>query len=237
MEKSVAIIGANGAIGSNFIKKYISDNSFKNIYAFSRVKPENLDSKVIWTHIDYFHEDVIRDAVKVISHKLDVIVVATGILHTNTIYPEKSLKELSMVNMQTIFTANTIAPALIAKHFIPYLATDRKALFAVLSARVGSINDNKLGGWFSYRSSKAALNMLIKNIAIEYCRFHKKAVIVGLHPGTVDSYLSEPFKDKIPPEKVFTPEYSVTKMLEVIQSLTPEDSGFCYAYDGSRIDY
>ena len=233
---SVAVVGANGALGSAFIKKYMLDTNVDKIYAFSRVKPDYLDNKIIWSHIDYFSEESIVAASDAINDKLDCIIVACGILHTNTIQPEKALKDISMINMQTVYAANTIAPALIAKNFLKHLVTDRKATFIVLSARVGSISDNNLGGWFSYRSSKAALNMIIKNIAIEYCRFHKNAVIASLHPGTVASYLSEPFKDKMPPEKVFTPDFAAEKCLDVIDSLNPQDSGYCFAYDGSKID-
>ena len=236
MTKSVAVIGANGALGSTFIQKYLQDPEVSTIYAFSRVKPDNLANNVIWSHIDYFHEDTIEAAAKSVEHKLDVIVVAIGILHTTTISPEKSLKELNMVNMQTVYAANTIAPALIAKHFLAHLATDRKAIFCVMSARVGSISDNMLGGWFSYRASKAALNMTIKNIAVEFCRFHKETVIVALHPGTVDSYLSEPYKGRIAPEKLFSPDFAVSKLLDVMANLKPQDSGWCYAYDGMKIE-
>ena len=236
MSVSVAVVGANGALGSAFIKEYMSDPNIDKIYALSRVKPDYFNNKVIWSHIDYFSEESIIAASDIIKDKLDCIIVASGILHTNTIQPEKALKDISMVSMQTVYAANTIAPALIAKHFLKHLVTDRKAVFTVLSARVGSISDNHLGGWFSYRASKAALNMIIKNIAIEYCRFHKNAVITSLHPGTVVSYLSEPFKDKVSPEKVFTPDFAAKKCLAVIDTLSPQDSGYCFAYDGSKID-
>ena len=110
-----------------------------------------------------------------------------------------------------------------------------ESIFAALSARVGSISDNQLGGWYSYRASKAALNMIIKNIAIEISRVNKKAIIVGLHPGTVDSNLSKPFQGNVPYGKLFTPEYSTQKLVEVLKSLTSKQSGKCFAWDGKEI--
>lgn len=124
---------------------------------------------------------------------------------------------------------------MVAKHFLPKLAKDQRAVFAALSARVGSISDNQLGGWYSYRASKAALNMIIKNLSIEMKMRYKQAIIVGLHPGTVDSRLSKPFQANVPAGKLFTADYAVAKMLEVINTLTPENSGKYYAWDGKEI--
>ena len=125
---------------------------------------------------------------------------------------------------------------MIAKHFLPKLNRENLSIFAAISARVGSISDNYLGGWYAYRASKSALNMIIKNAAIEIGRRNKNAVIVGLHPGTVDSKLSKPFQGNIPHNKLFTPEYSAKKLLEVISTLKPWQSGKCWAWDGTEVD-
>jgi NAD(P)-dependent dehydrogenase (short-subunit alcohol dehydrogenase family) len=111
----------------------------------------------------------------------------------------------------------------------------KRSIFTALSARVGSISDNQLGGWYSYRASKSALNMILKNAAIETNRSNKKAIIVGLHPGTVESNLSDPFKKNVPEGKLFTPDYSAQKLLAVLSSLTIEQSGKCFAWDGKEI--
>ena len=124
---------------------------------------------------------------------------------------------------------------MVAKHFLPKLNKENRSIFAALSARVGSISDNQLGGWYAYRTSKAALNMVIKNAAIEIGRLNKKAIIVGLHPGTVDSNLSMPFQGNVPDGKLFTPEYSVQKLLQVLTNLTSEQSGKCFAWDGTEV--
>ena len=124
---------------------------------------------------------------------------------------------------------------MIAKHFNKYLSRGKKATFAVLSARVGSIQDNKLGGWYAYRASKAALNMIIKNMAIEIGRFHKEAVVVSMHPGTVDSFLSEPFKNNVAKDHLFTPEFAAEKLISVLNTLNASNTGKCFAWDGEEI--
>jgi NAD(P)-dependent dehydrogenase (short-subunit alcohol dehydrogenase family) len=131
--------------------------------------------------------------------------------------------------------AEALAPALLAKHLIPLMPKDQRAVFAALSARVGSIGDNRLGGWYSYRASKAALNMLLRCTAIEAKRRWPKLVVVGLHPGTVDTPLSQPFQARVPDGKLFTPEFSARSLLQVIDGLTPADSGNVYAWDGQLI--
>ena len=112
---------------------------------------------------------------------------------------------------------------------------DRRAVFTALSARVGSIGDNRLGGWHSYRASKAALNMILRNLAVELGRTHPQAVVAGLHPGTVDTGLSAPFQKGVKPEKLFTADHSAERLLAVVDGLTPADSGGVYAWDGARI--
>ena len=130
---------------------------------------------------------------------------------------------------------NTIGPTLVGKYFIPFLRKDARSVFAFLSARVGSISDNKLGGWYSYRASKTALNQIIKNFSIEVKRSNANAIFVGLQPGTVKSYLSKPFEKNVKADKLFTPDYSAEKLLDVISNLTNENSGKVYAWDGEEI--
>ena len=192
---------------------------------------------MIYNIINYQDETSIEESALVASKDkpIDMVIIATGILHEGKLMPEKSLKDLSAEKLQRLFEVNTIVPLLIAKHFLPKLSRETRSIFATLSARVGSISDNQLGGWYSYRASKAALNMIIKNIAIEISRFNKKAIIVGLHPGTVDSNLSKPFQGNVPDGKLFTPEYSTQKLLEVLTSLTSKQSGKCFAWDGKEI--
>ncbi len=226
--QNIAILGASGAIGSAFKKLLSKKYPNSSLFAFSR----NGEYQ-----IDYKSEESIAEAVEIATKEkpLDLVIVANGILHDGELIPEKSLRDLSAEKFNRIFEVNTITPALIAKYFLPKLNKEQVSIFAVLSARVGSISDNHLGGWYAYRASKSALNMIIKNAAIEVGRSNKEAIIVGLHPGTVDSILSKPFQDNVPNGKLFTPEYSAGKLLEVLDNLSPENTGKCFAWDSEEI--
>tara|TARA_Y100001970_G_C14214457_1_gene848819 strand:- start:1590 stop:2309 length:720 start_codon:yes stop_codon:yes gene_type:complete len=237
MANNIVIFGGSGAIGSSFTINLHYSYPNANINVFSRHKPEKLFPDVTYHNIDYHDEKSIIESALIASKDkpLDMVIVATGILHEGNLTPEKSINDLSEEKLNRLFAINTIIPLLIAKHFLPKLNRENRSIFATLSARVGSISENKLGGWYSYRASKAALNMVIKNLAIEISRRNKKAIIVGLHPGTVDSKLSKPFQKNIPFGKLFTPKYSTQKLMEVLRSLTPKQSGKCFAWDGKEI--
>jgi len=226
--QNIAIIGSSGAIGNALTKSCYEKFPSASVFPFS----SKADHR-----IDYSSEESIAAAAALAakSKPLDLVIVATGLLHDDSIMPEKSLRDLSTEKFNRIFQANTIIPALMAKYFLPKLNKDKLSIFAALSARVGSISDNHLGGWYAYRCSKAALNMVIKSAAIEVGRVNKKAIITGLHPGTVDSKLSKPFQNNLNHAKIFTPEYSASKLLEVIAKLRVEDTGKCFAWDGKEI--
>jgi NAD(P)-dependent dehydrogenase (short-subunit alcohol dehydrogenase family) len=151
--------------------------------------------------------------------------------------PEKALRALEGEAMARAFAINTIGPALIARHLLPLWPRKGRHVLGILSARVGSIADNRLGGWHSYRASKAALNMLVKTFAIELARTHPEAIVVSLHPGTVDSGLSRPFQGQVAPDKLFSPERAAVHLLDVIDNLTPADSGGFFAWDGAPIPF
>ncbi|MDH5622584.1 MAG: SDR family NAD(P)-dependent oxidoreductase, partial [Gammaproteobacteria bacterium] len=162
----------------------------------------------------------------------------TGVLHRDdAVQPEKTMQALSASAMSEVFAVNAIGPALLAKHFLPVMRRKGKTVFAVLSARVGSIADNRLGGWVTYRASKAALNMVIKTLSIEQTRRRPESIMVALHPGTVDTALSKPFSSGVAEHALFTPEYSAACLLKVIDGLDVSDSGAFLAWDGTRIEY
>ncbi len=187
---------------------------------------------------DLQDEVSIADACAAMGGPLDMVLIATGRLtRADGTGPEKSYRALSADGMAELFAVNTIGPALIAKHALPLLRRDGRAVFAALSARVGSISDNRLGGWHAYRASKAALNMLVRNLALELARTHPQAVAVTLHPGTVDSALSAPFQRGVAAEKLFTPAFSAGALLGVLDGLTPADSGGLFAWDGAEIPF
>ena len=237
MVYNIAVIGSSGTIGSTFTRQLSELHTDAKIHAFSRSEKESSANNVVHHTIDYNDEVSIEQAASHASSEapLDIVIVATGILFDDNIAPEKSLRELTAKKFLRLFEVNTILPALIAKHFLPKLNRQDRSIFAALSARVGSISDNRLGGWYSYRASKSGLNMIIKNAAIEISRRNKKAIIVGLHPGTVDSNLSKPFQGNVPDGKLFTPDYSVKRLLDVLDNLTPESSGRCFSWDGKEV--
>jgi NAD(P)-dependent dehydrogenase (short-subunit alcohol dehydrogenase family) len=147
------------------------------------------------------------------------------------------MREIDPQAMAEVLAVNSIGPALVAKHFLPKLSKNHKTVFAAVSARVGSISDNRLGGWASYRMSKAALNMLLKTASIEHARTRPESVVVALHPGTVATDLSQPFTRRVEPEKLFSPAYSAGQLLQVIDSVGPDDTGDFFAYDKSRVAF
>ena len=235
--KNIAITGVSGALGKAFVNNLAAIDNVETINVFSRSE-ENFHSEKIFTHlIDYKNEDEILEASKISSAKssLDLVIVANGILHNEQVFPEKKISEITVEKFEEVFFVNTILPSIIAKHFIPKLSQNNQSIFAFMTARVGSISDNKLGGWYAYRASKAALNMVIKNLSIEAGRKNKNAVLVGLHPGTVVSNLSKPFQSNVPEKKLFTPDQSVKYLLKILFNLKIEDTGKIFAWNGDEI--
>jgi NAD(P)-dependent dehydrogenase (short-subunit alcohol dehydrogenase family) len=165
-----------------------------------------------------------------------LVIVATGVLTlADGTGPERTYKRLDGARMAEVFALNTIGPALIAKHFLPLMPRGERFVFAALSARVGSISDNRLGGWHSYRASKAALNMLLRNFALELARTHPLGVVAGLHPGTVDSALSQPFQSGLPEGQLTAPDAAADNLLSVLAGLRPEDSGRVFDFRGEEV--
>ena len=235
--ENIAIIGGGGAIGNAFAIELSAKYPAANLTVFSRTLPKEKTSEVSYKLIDYVDEESIKAAANLVSANmpLDLVLVTTGILHEENLRPEKSLRELSYQNFERLFMVNTITPALIAKYFLPVMIRKTRSIFAALSARVGSVSDNQLGGWYAYRASKSALNMIIKSASIEVARKNPEAIIVGLHPGTVDSNLSKPFQHNVANGKLFTPSVAVKHMIAVLESLTTKQTGKCYAWDGKEI--
>ncbi|MEH3037226.1 MAG: SDR family NAD(P)-dependent oxidoreductase [Sphingomonas adhaesiva] len=163
----------------------------------------------------------------------ELVIVATGVLHDGERGPEKAIRELDPVWLARQYAVNAIGPALVAKHFLPLMPRTGRSVFAALSARVGSIGDNRLGGWYGYRASKAALNQLIRTLAIEDKRRNDRGIVVALHPGTVDTKLSQPFRQR--GRDLFQPGRAAVQLLDVIDGLKPTDSGKHFAWDGAEV--
>lgn len=160
-----------------------------------------------------------------------------GLLHAGPLQPEKSLRQINPEHLLQYFQVNSIGAILLAKHLLPLLSHSERSLFATISAKIGSIGDNHLGGWYGYRASKSALNMLIRTAAIEYGRKSPKTILVLLHPGTTDTRLSQPFQRNVSPEKLFPVGRTVSQLLAVLADLTIEDSGQFFSWDGSRLPW
>ncbi|MDI1295068.1 MAG: SDR family oxidoreductase [bacterium] len=171
------------------------------------------------------------------GHPPRLIIVATGLLHGEGLRPEKALKEQSADAYARLFAINATGPALIAKHMLARPPREGRMVFAALSARVGSINDNRLGGWHAYRASKAALNMIVRNVAIELGRINPDAIAITLHPGTVDTGLSQPFQRNVAEGALFPADVAARHVLNVIDARTPAESGGCFGWDGQPIPY
>jgi NAD(P)-dependent dehydrogenase (short-subunit alcohol dehydrogenase family) len=172
-----------------------------------------------------------------LSQPLRLVIVATGLLHQSGLQPEKSMRALDGARMAQSFAVNAIGPALVAKHVLPLLPRSGKCVFAVLSARVGSIADNRMGGWYAYRASKAALNQIVRTLAIETGRTRPDTILAALHPGTVATALSAPFRGQVSPDKLFTPVVAAQHLTGVIDRLSPADSGGFFAWDGAAIPF
>ena len=221
------VVGASGGIGSAFCDLLRNDPACLEVVARSR----STDG------LDLTEEATIAAAADRLSAEgqfFDLVICATGALTINGIGPEKAMRAVTSEAMVAQFALNAIGPALVLKYFSPLLSKNRRSLMGFLSARVGSIGDNRLGGWISYRASKAALNQIIRTGAIEIARTRPQSVVVSLHPGSVATSLSANFAAG---HERFAPEESAGLLLSTLDSLSPENNGGFFAYDGSVIEW
>ena len=236
MKENIIIAGSSGAIGGEFTELYANNSNVEKIIALSR-KPTNTNhNKIQSVEIDYYNEATFKNLDEISQlDSISKIIIATGILHTDQIRPEKSIDSIAGEDMRKVFQVNVFGPILLVKKLLPLIKKSQGVKIVFLTARVGSISDNELGGWYSYRSSKSALNMMIKNLSIELKRANKENIVIGIHPGTVKSHLSEPFLRNVK-HKIFTPRESVELMTQVIKKISQKDSGKCFDFLGKIID-
>jgi NAD(P)-dependent dehydrogenase (short-subunit alcohol dehydrogenase family) len=241
------IQGASRGIGLEFARQVLARSSDGRVFATCRDPAsapglERLSSesagRLTVLRLDVTEEESVAsaaDAVRQHVDRLGLVVNVAGVLHGRGVSPEKKLGHVEPDALRRVFEVNAFGPLLVAKHFHRFLRHDARSVFASLSARVGSISDNRLGGWYAYRASKAAQNMFTKTISIELQRNAPNAIVVGLHPGTVDTDLSAPFQRGVPKDKLFTTEHSVRSLLSVVDSLGPEDTGKVFDFRGDEI--
>lgn len=233
------VFGASGGIGGAVVRALVYDPAVAQVYAGART-PLDASGKVTPFAFDLEDEASIASAADRVASDgpVHLVFVATGVLQQDeTLRPEKSWNAQSPGAYARAFAINAIGPALIGKHFLGLLAKQDKSVFAALSARVGSISDNRLGGWHAYRASKAALNMIVRNFALELAVKNKRAIAVTLHPGTVDTGLSAPFQKGVAVGKLFTSEFAADCLLGVVDELTSAQSGKLIAWDGAEISF
>ncbi|MCK1784005.1 SDR family oxidoreductase [Pseudomonas sp. TNT11] len=219
------VIGASGALGSAFCELLNQDPQCAYVRQLGRNSVP---------HLDLEDADSIARAASELAQEApyQLILHAAGLLHRDEIKPEKSYSAIEADTLQAIFQVNTIGPALVLRHFLPLL--DPRGAMAMLSAKVGRIGDNRLGGWYAYRASKAALNMLIKTAAIELARTRPQSRLLSLHPGTVVSALSQPFRGASAARPA---NVAACELLSLIDQLEPADSGNFFAYNGERLPW
>jgi NAD(P)-dependent dehydrogenase (short-subunit alcohol dehydrogenase family) len=251
------IVGASRGIGLGFVQQLLDEPRVTQIYATYRDSAsagellalsqwhgatggDSQGNRLVLLRMDVTEETQIAAALERIqaeSGKLHLALYCVGLLHGEAFQPEKSLRSLNSDQLLRYFQVNAIGAGLLAKHLMGLLRHGEPSIFAAISAKVGSIGDNELGGWYGYRASKAALNMLMKTTALEYERRCPKARVVLLHPGTTDTQLSQPFQANVPPGKLFSVERTVQQLLAVLSQVGPEDSGKFYSWDGSELPW
>lgn len=232
------IIGASGGVGEALTNALASNPKYDRVYALSRSDLEFQSSNIETGSIDILDETSVATAAERVSQKASpsLVIVASGILSEGEcLQPERSYRSQTFESFERVFRVNTFGPAIVAKYFLPIMPRKERGVFAALSARVGSISDNRKGGWHAYRASKAALNMLIKNYAIEQARRNEEFIAVSLHPGTVDTNLSKPFQRNVPEAQLFSAEQSADYLLTVINGLEAADTGKAFDWAGKEI--
>ncbi|TXD34317.1 SDR family oxidoreductase [Lujinxingia vulgaris] len=253
-DPSFALIqGASRGLGLAMTRALLGAPHFSRIVACSRNATttaalaelqEEHPGRLVCVDLDVTREHTIEAAARELGtqvERLHLVCNVAGLLHdaSRQITPEKRLGDLDPAAFNALMQVNALGPALVVKHLTPLLRHTERTVIANLSARVGSIGDNNLGGWYSYRASKAAQNMLTRTMAIELGQHRRmgELICVALHPGTVDTGLSKPFQAHVPASKLFSTERAATQLLDVIDGLRPEDSGRFFAWDGSSIDW
>ncbi len=244
----VLIIGASGGIGFAMTrllleqgKRVIATVRSDDTKNSARLKTlhDKYNEQIVYVTMDVTRQISIENAFTEIQNFTDLlhlIINCTGLLHHgNALQPEKRLEDVNADNLAESFSVNATAPLLIARYALPLLRHKQRSVLSNISARVGSISDNRMGGWYAYRAAKAAQNMITKTIAIELSRRSPNTICVGLHPGTVDTALSQPFQKNLKPGQLTTPEQSVQYLYDVISGLKHNDSGKVFAWDDSEI--
>lgn len=243
------IVGATRGIGLGFVHALLEEPNVHKVFCTYRDLSTADDllelqgihgERLVCLAMDVTEESQIAAALQQVRTSvpnLHLAIYCAGLLHEDELQPEKSLRDITSEHLTRSFQVNSIGAILVAKHLVSLFDRKTDSIFACISAKVGSIGDNRLGGWYGYRASKAALNMFVRTIAIEYSRRCPKTIVVALHPGTTDTRLSEPFQDNVPAEQLFSVERTVGLLRNVMANLEMKDSGEFYSWNGERLPW
>lgn len=246
---TVLVAGASRGLGLAFVRQLATGGQARRIWAGCRnpgqaaalAELAGASGIVRTLRMDVTDEPSLAASAALIAAEgapLDLVINCAGLLHgPGGPSPERRLADVRADWLMAAFAVNGAGPLLLAKHVEQLLPRRERAVFASLSARVGSIGDNRLGGWYAYRGSKAAQNMFIKTLSIELARQARGAICVALHPGTTDTELSRPFQRGVPPDRLFGPDRAAAQLLRVIDGLGPADTGRFIAWNGERIPW
>ncbi|WP_310413641.1 SDR family NAD(P)-dependent oxidoreductase [Chamaesiphon sp. OTE_8_metabat_110] len=244
--KTALVVGGGQGIGLGFVRRLLDRADSECVYATYRSLESATellaiaDPRLCCFQMDITDESQIAAVIHKIQTEtatLDFVINAVGVLHEGAMQPEKSLRHINSEQLLRYFQVNSVGAILLLKQVQPLLKHPNRSILATISAKVGSIGDNHSGGWYGYRASKSALNMLIRTTAIEYKRTCPQAILVALHPGTTDTRLSLPFQRNVPPEKLFSVDRTVSQLCTVIDRLEPIDSGEFFSWDGSQLPW
>ena len=244
--KNALILGGGQGIGLGFVNQLLATSNINHIYTtYRRVESASellaiQDPRLHCIQMDITDEAQIGATIQQIQTKtpaLHYVINSIGVLHEGEMQPEKSIRHINAEQLLRYFQVNSIGAMLLFKYLQPLLKHSDRSILATISAKVGSIGDNQVGGWYGYRASKSALNMFVKNTAIEYKRTTPNAIIVALHPGTTATRLSQPFQKNVPPEKLFSVDKAVSQLLTVIDGLESKDSGEFFSWDGTQLPW
>lgn len=242
-EKTNALVlGASGGLAQALIAQFLADQSIDTVIAVSsKPAPESVraESALLWIQTQYEESAMIEvvEQLQEFTGRISRVCICHGLLHTDSLWPEKRLEDIKPEALHEIFQANAVVPALWLKLLHRLLKGKQPTIVAALSARVGSISDNRLGGWYAYRSSKSALNMLLQNIAIEYARRVKNVKLISFHPGTTDTALSKPFQATVPEGKLFTPEFVAERLTGIMDNALVDGQLSYLDWDNKTIPY
>jgi NAD(P)-dependent dehydrogenase (short-subunit alcohol dehydrogenase family) len=240
------VVGASRGIGLAITRQLLHEHSIQRVYATYRNAEtaadllEIDDERLQTFRLDITSTDDLQDLathIRANGDHLDFVINSCGILHEDELQPEKSLTQCKQVSLMRLFLVNSIGPLMLARAVMPLIPKNRPGHFAVLSAMVGSIGDNRLGGWYGYRASKAALNQFMKTLAVECHRSHPQLCITSIHPGTTDTTLSQPFQANVKPGKLYTTSQSAERILQVVSTGQAQDSGRFMNWDGKQIPW